>query len=234
MAGILSAMIAWVRVCYIRAFIQDWMRRELERKPAEPDIEAEWRRLSKDGSNPVRVVALATKMAAAMTSYAAAKHLTSAFHSQVKFLAKKGKLLLGFAFYLEDRKWAKITLFRRKHTAEKKEPIDLEILGAFYFGVATVPYVGWFLGMFGYKKRALAFLKEADAELMDKSNELDPLQAAMIWSKLYTLTGNERFRLQTQYIGLNANMDEGQLKRIAKYLGFKNLDQLQRFCTYPA
>ena len=106
LALVLIPMFAGIRYCQIRANIYEWAAEELMTKPAGPDTEVEWKQLSYDGSNPVRVIALAEKMSSTLSSYDMAKLMTSAFHSQVKHLAKKGSLLMGFAFYMESRKYA--------------------------------------------------------------------------------------------------------------------------------
>lgn len=229
-------MLAWVRVCYIRAFLSDWTCRELTRVPALSNVEDEWRKLSVKGANPIRVIALAEVMARDMYPYSAAKHLTSSFHSQVKFLAKKGKLLLGFAFYLEEMKRSKRCLVLSKTTVEQKDPIDFEIMGASDFGVSTVPYLGWFLGMFGFKKRALAFLQIANEELEKNMKQPGnvrpkPITAGLIWAKLYALTGHDHYKEWVKSSELDRHMDQDALRRIAKHLGFKSREELYKFCT---
>ncbi len=239
----LVAIMSCGHVHYLRRVIYGWTMDEIEMNPPGSNIKKEWHDLSrltpnklgkKPKANPLRVIALAELMSSNMDLYQEAKHMTTSFYSQVKYLLKAGKLTWAIAFYLESRKWSKLAFERLQHANEHVEPIDLEVLGAPDFMIAKAPYVGWFIGMFGFKKLALAFLKEADEKLMDKTSKLDPLQAALIWSKLYALTGNGRYRLQTKNVGLNANMDEGQLLRIAKHLGFQNLNQLRDFCTYRA
>jgi hypothetical protein len=234
--AILVFMIMSVAVLYAPDFIYERMVQELDRQPAEPDIKAEWRRLSCEGTSPIRVIALANKMADGMTPYAAAKHLTSAFHSQVKFLAKRGHLLIGFTFFLLSRKWAKLALIRGKYATEPKDPIDFEVLGAPDFGVATVPYVGWFLGLFGFKKQALEYLliakREALLRMVGTPEDADALAMALISAKLYALTHDKHHKQHVSVCGLHPNMSHDQLRRVAKHLSM-SLDELREFCNMP-
>lgn len=192
----------------------------------------EWSKLSRTGTDPWRVIILANEMGFWMSVYKANLHMSSSYYSQIKFLLKKLHLLTAIVFYLESKEYRDLAFKEYDYASEdEKSPINLEVLGTLDFMFAQAPYVGWFIGSFGFKKKALQFLNTANAKLMSQKEGFDPLEAALIWSKLYALTKNEAYKLQVKHVGLNANMDEMQLLRVMKHLGFRDLDQLKNFCT---
>lgn len=226
-------------VVYIRSLLYFWMEEELERTPAQEDIGKEWYDLSWNGSNPLRVVALANQMTDTMDPYQAAKHMTSSFYSQVKYLLRGGRLLRAIVFYLESGKWSMHTLERlerMEYAREEIRPIDLEILGSPDFMLANAPYVGWLIGKFGFRKRALDYLLAANKKLdvifkQPGATRPEPISAALIWSKIYALTGNEIFKNRVRIAELTKDHDVNQVGRIARHLGFKTVDELYQFCN---
>jgi hypothetical protein len=235
MGIMLSIMLLYVQLLYLRTSLCDRTLKELRQNPPQGELRTEWARLSVEGTSSIRVIALAEKMASVMTSYSAAKHMMSSFHSQVKFLAKKGRLFLAFIFYMESRRWAQLALTRAKYTTEPKNPIDFEILGASDFGVAKAPYVGWLLSPFGFKKRAIEFLKTAELEALKEMGNrpagINGLAMALISSKLYALTRDEKCKQRLSVCGLRRDMDQDALRRIAKWFGFKSVEELHKFCN---
>lgn len=225
-------VISVARLIYIKNTIPDRVEHCTNIPLTYEEMEEEWSKLSRTGTDPWRVIILANEMGFWMSVYKANLHMSSAYYSQIKFLLKKLHLLTAIVFYLENREHADLALEEYNYTPEsEKSPINLEVLGAPDFMLAKAPYVGWFIGSFGFKKRALEFLNTANAKLMSQKEGFDPLEAALIWSKLYALTKNEAYKLQIKHVGLNANMDEMQLLRVTKHLGFRDLGQLQNFCT---
>lgn len=191
---------------------------------ASPENKEEWRALSLSGNNPFRVISLASAMSTTMDDYEAAKHLTTSFYSQVEFLAKRGHIPTALAFYSVSRKCANLAL-KWQNGSARKSPEDFEVLGAPDFMAARIPIVGWF----GFKTRAFEFLWMAE-ELLKGQPVVHPITAALIWAKLWTLSRNEMYRLKVRAAGLRRDMDENQLKRIAKHLGCRTLPDLYTFC----
>ena len=197
----------------------------------------EWYNLSWSGKNPFRVIALANEMAFEMDEFDGNKHMASSFYSQVKYLVRGYSPLAAVLFFHESRKAARRALeIRNSVPPEKRKPIDLEVLGALDFMLAKAPYVGRLIGVFGFKKRALEFLRAAHSELEEILKEPgarrpEPIAAALIWSKLYALTGNEFYKNRVRIAGLTGREDKGQLIRIMKHLGFESLDNLYEFCN---
>lgn len=192
---------------------------------ASEENKEEWRLLSWSGEDPFRVISLASIMTTTMGDFEAAKHLASSFYSQVKFLARKGYLPTALAFYSAARKCSNLGI-RWHNRTTRTSPIDFEVLGAPDFLAAQIPVIGWF----GFTTRALEFLWTAE-ELLKKQSTTDPLEASLIWSKLWALTGDKGYRDKVRSSGLRRDMDENQLGRIAKHLGFKSNTELFKFCN---
>lgn len=188
----------------------------------------DWYTLSWSGQDPLRVISLATSMALTMDTYEAGKHLASAFYSQVKHLVKKGRLPTAIVFWIESRNYAKQTLEQRASASlEERNPIDLEVLGAPEFLLAVkLPIVGSLV----FKKPALEYLEAAEKELAVQEVK-NPIEASLIWSKLYVLTKGNRYVGYVAAAGLTRDMDKNQMLRIAKHLGFKSLDELYVLCN---
>lgn len=203
-------------------------------KMATEETEKEWYDLSWSGKNPERVIVLAADMAKNMNAYGAAKHLASSFYSQVKHLVKKGSPLMAITFFVVSREYAEEALACRRQATEPLQPIDLEVLSAPDFMLAKMPYIGWIIGCFGFWTRAIKFLNAADIELDMKLAEPgavrpEPIAAGLIWSKLYALTGDEHYKNRVRTAELTKDHDINQMKRIAKHLGFKTLEEFYGF-----
>lgn len=195
------------------------------------EMESEWSKLSFAGTNPLRVVILASEMCFYMSVYKADVHMTSAYYSQVKFLVRKGYLVTALVFFLESRAYAKKAL-KEYSTApeEEKSPINLEVLGAPDFMLANIPIIG-----FVWKKKALSFLFAAHKSLEQifaQSARVEPITAALIWSKIFALTRDDVYKNRVRNdVRLTGHEDKGQLTRVMKHLGFTSLDQLYEFCN---
>lgn len=194
--------------------------------PLTKEMEKEWYNLSWNGRDPVRVIRLAAEMATNMDgAFAQQAHLTTSFYSQVKHLLKKGRLPTAIVFYWEAWEWSAEALKHRQNVPqEERKPIQLEVLGAPAFMLACLPVVGAF-----FRRQALSFLTAAAEEIL--LAPYDAFEACLIWSKLWRLTHEEMYRARVQAAGLRRDMDENQLRRIAKHLGFRKLQQLYRFCN---
>lgn len=203
--------------------------------PVTKEATQEWYNLSWNGKDPLRVIRLAADMSLEMNKFDAHKHLASSFYSQVKYLVKKGRLPTAIAFFIEARQWAKSALQHRKEVPrENRNPIDLEVLGAPDFMLAKMPYIGWIIGHLGFWTSAIEFLNAADIELEMKLKEPgtarpEPITAGLVWSKLYALTGDEYYKNRVRIAELTRDHDINQMKRIAKHLGFKTLEELDEF-----
>jgi hypothetical protein len=238
LAGLtLCTLALLVYIQYIRNSLYSWTLTELKITPSASNPTKEWYNLSwlenengeKLEPNPIRVIALGEKMSDSMDPFRAAMHMTSSFYSQVKYLVKQGKIPTAIAFFLESKKWSHLALQRRKHANKKPSPIDYEVLGAPDFMLAKIPVIGRF-----WKKGAIEFLNVADKELneiLKKSDvtRLEPISAALIWSKLYALTGNEIYKNRVRVATLTRDQDCNQMLRIAKHLGFRTLDEFYKF-----
>lgn len=224
--------VSLARLFYIKNTIPDRAEHCTNIPLTYEEMGEEWSNLSRTGTDPWRVIVLANEMCFRMSVYRANVHMASAYYSQIKFLLKKMHVLTAIVFFVESRTYANKALKQYDEAPDdEKSPINLEVLGAPDFMLAQAHYIGWFIGMFGFKKKALRFLNTANAKLMNQKNGFDPLEAALIWSKLYALTKNESYKFLVKSVGLNANMDEMQLLRVMKHLGFRDLDQLKNFCT---
>lgn len=222
---LITVIIALVRYQYVLEVKIFSAMVEKEVITASEENKEEWRLLSWSGENPFRVISLASTMTTTMGDFEAAKHLASSFYSQVKFLVKKGHLPTALAFYSASRKCSDLGL-RWHNRAVRPLPIDFEVLGAPDFLASRIPIVGWF----GFTTRALEFLWTAE-ELLKKQSKTNPLEASLIWSKLWALTGDNGYRHKVLSSGLQRDMDENQLKRIAKHLRFKTLQELYKACS---
>ena len=227
--AIIAFMVMNVLVLHVRTGLDLKTARELDIREPGKDIAKEWDSLSWAGTNPWRVIALAQKMREGMTPFKGAMHMASSFYSQVKFLLKRGKLPSAIAYFLESRKYSRKAEELVRSGSKEATAISCEVIGAQYFFFAKFPVVGPFLGIFGFRANALEWLLRADNMLKEQPVN-EPLESAIIWSKLYALTKNETYRIQVRAVGLRRDMKEGQLKRIAKWLGFSSLDELFTFC----
>lgn len=194
--------------------------------PLTEKMKQEWYDLSWSGKNPMRVIRLAAEMAANMEgTFFQQSHLTTSFYSQVKYLLKKGRLPTAIAFYWEALEWSTEALQHRQEVPpEMRKPIQLEVLGAPAFIPACLFLVGFF-----FKERALSFLNAAAEEVLHAP--YNPLEACLIWAKIWRLTHEEMYRARVQSAGLRRDMDENQLGRIARHLGFKSNTELFKFCN---
>ncbi len=217
-------------------------RRAFEEVDVTPskNLNDEWYQLSwlKDefgepvSPNPIRVIGLAQKMAHDMDPFRGAAHMTSSFYSQVKHLLKMKQVPTAIAFFLESRKWSTLALERRQSIKDKEllQPMDLEVIGATDFMLAKLPVIGIL-----FKRKALAFLKAAESELTEwqgfvNRKRVDPISIGIVFSKIYSLTGDNAYKGFVRLVGLTRHMDQGQLLRIANHLGFKSLEELYTFC----
>jgi hypothetical protein len=235
-----SVILLFIVICgvayvqYIRTSIYGWTVQELRARPPTSDIAKEWYHLSwaKEENdtpilpNPIRVIALAEKMADEMNPVSAAVHMASSFYSQVKYLLKLEQVPTAIAFFFESRKWRELALQREAHATETVQPIDIEVLGAPDFMLAKIPVVGQL-----FKKSALRFLNEAEKRLLKQGQDApDAMPTAIIYSKMYALTGNKKYLQRISVLELRRDMDENQLLRIANHLGFKTREELYEFC----
>lgn len=187
-------------------------------RKATKETEKEWYDFSWSGKNPERVILLAADMASNMNTYDAAKHMSSAFYSQVKHLMKKGRLLKAITFFVVSREYAEEALkYRQKAPLENQNPIDLEVLGAPEFMLAKIPIIGRF-----FRRKALRFLEVANGLIADKAiacpDKIDALENAIIWSKIYALTVNEGFKELILVMSIPPDADRNQLIRVARHL----------------
>lgn len=215
---------------HVRNSIYWWSSHEIITHTSQEEINKEWYRLSwtRDEQglpvtpNPLRVIALAEKMADQMDPFRAAVHMESAFYSQVKYLKKKP--FHAVAYFLEARKWSHLAMNRQKYATSSIKAIDYEVLGAPDFALATVPVIG----RFGFRSQALHFLMTADKVI--REGDYSPLSAALIWAKMWRLTKDETYRMQIQVVGLRRDMDRNQLARVAQHLGLASVDKLFELC----
>lgn len=218
---------------YAKNMIYAHANEELKRVPSYGDKEKEWANLSKSGKDPLRVIALAKTMSKSMDPFRKSMHMASSFYSQIKFLLRRWQFFDAAVYYLEARKWSDLAL-EQWHTAKDKNPIDLEVIGALDFAVAKkVPVIGLLL----FKKRAMMFLLLAEQEIDEERRNgayPHPLTGALIWSKLYALTGNIKYYFLVLAMApeLTSKMDPNTLARIAGHMGFDTVDQLLQFCNH--
>jgi hypothetical protein len=232
-----------VYIQYIRNSIYGWTRIKRMEKPPATDISKEWYDLSWNTSapDPLRVIALAEKMADSMDPFRAAMHMTTSFYSQVKYLVRQGKLPTAFAFFLESRKWRELSLQRRHSATGEKDLMAMEVLGAPDFKLAMkIPI----LGRIFFQESALKFLRAAEAGLdqvgieekkVNSGKDLSLntfLSAAIIWSKLYALTGGKDYKTWVlENTHMKKQTDLNQVLRIANHLGFKTREELYAACA---
>lgn len=230
---------------YIRNSVARHAFEEVDVMPSK-NLNEEWYQLSwlKDefgeplSPNPVRVIGLAQKMTHDMDPFRGAVHMTSSFYSQVKHLLKMKRAPAAIAFYLESRSWAAVALERANHKGAKFAPIDLEVLGAPDFLLAVkLPLIGKLY----FKEKALAFLSRASQEWTSqtiargqgyKANLDEKLVAALIWSKLFVLTGHPKYKTWVlENADMKNQLDLHQVLRIAQHLGFKTKEELYEACS---
>ena len=184
-------------------------------------------------ANPFRVMKLAYALGSRKTSFEYKLQLASSFYSQVKHWIRREKnLLMAISFWLESRSYSEQALNARNILPEEeKRPGQLEVIGAKDFMLAvSLPVVGPLF----FKSSALARLQEAEEELQHKDET--PIQKALIFSKLWKLTGNRQYSDQVQKSGLTLAMKEDDharddLVRISTHMGFGgSVDRLLEFC----
>ena len=180
-------------------------------------------KLSFEGSNPFRVVAITYFLNLDRTAYERHMALTSDYYGQTKYLLKKGRLPTAFAFWMKSRHHAEIAL---EHVVEgKTEPLDYEVLGAPSYLASKIPLLGIF-----WKDEAGGYLDEALICLILKKKSLGDkkyaVSEALIASKLWTLKPYESYRTRVKKSGIKHTDDHNQLKRVAKHLGFKTVGEL--------
>jgi hypothetical protein len=234
---ILTLLVGWLiydGVRYYANMLELFFPEDVEYMTPET-VHNEWKKLSFNGKNPFRVIALASTMHPEYGHYGSARHMTSAYYSQIKHLLKKGQFVSAAAFYQASQKWAAFAYLRRSQAlpVDKKKPIDLEVLGAPHFLMGHFPV----LGTAKHRERALEFLRAAEEELnielagSPTSEGSSAIQKALIWSKLYFMTKDEQYLGKVRGAGLTRDPDEvGQLKRIASHLGFHTLDVFYQWC----
>jgi hypothetical protein len=194
-------------------------------------LQKEYGRLSFSGADPVRVVALAMVLGRDMSQYRHAVHMTSSYYSQVKHLLRKGRILDAVSCLKSARRNATNVMRIWMYAKGDRKAIDLEVAGAPDFLLAQIPLFGrW------NKKKALEFLLLANEELEKilkepGSRRPDPISAALIWSKLYALTGHEHYKEWVKSAKLTRDHNQNQMLRIARHLRFKTVDELYEFCT---
>lgn len=219
-----------IYVKHIRVEISSFVDRENYLPLSAEKMHKEWYDLSWSGKDPLRVIDLAEKMSRKMEPFQGAKHKASSLYSQVKHLIKKGKVFHAVVYFLAAKKWANLALNHAQQTKAEIKPIDLEVLGAPDFMLAKTPIIGSI-----WKDKAMEFLTMAYTRWSGKPTDLepnDPLEGAIILSKMHSLNKKgDIYKNLVRTVGLNRNMDQGQLMRVAKHLGFKTLDELFTFCN---
>jgi hypothetical protein len=197
--------------------------------PIPEEVGQEWYDLSWNrhpgGPRPLRVIKLAWILA---EQKASAFHenmlLTSSYYSQVKYLLRMGNWPTAVVFFLKAQTHRMMALAQAEHASA----IELEVMGATDFALAKkIPLLG-----FVWKDQAVAFLKAAERRLPPERNDGDKLNASIIWSKLYALTGENFYKGHIQLEGLHPNMDHGQLGRVAMHLGM-TFEELRDLCGMP-
>ena len=187
-----------------------------------------WYKLSWSGKNPAGVIKVGLVLAQEkrMNVFEMEKFFASCFYSQVKFLVKKFQIPTAIAFFLLSKKSARIALnLREVLPRENKSPVDLEVLGAPDFMLASVPLVGVL-----FKKRAALFLEQSLTEI-NVGGGFNPLLHALILAKLWKLTKKDKYKEDIKSLPLTGAMEDNQLTRVAKHLGLPGSKELLEFCN---
>lgn len=238
---IVIAVVFWLRFNYLSSNLNQIV---YDRGGLIPeDIQKEWEDLSWNrlpgGPQPLRVIKLAGLMVADEPRLKESTHMTSSYYSQVKYLVKMGHFPTALVFLARAKAFARSALECRKGVPlEKRNPIELEVLGAPDFMLASIPIIGR-----AFKSSALRFLMAAQNEITGKEMIVmlkepeytidlsDLLSAALIWSKMYSLTRDKAYKLRVlEACRMKEQSDVGQVSRIAKHLGFKTREDLLRSC----
>lgn len=229
---LLTCVLFYLRVKYLRQYILQIIEDRGGPLPeTSAEIHDEWYNLSWNlvpgGPQPLRVIKLGwAKAVDEWTTFQENTHLTSCYYSQVKYLLRMGQLPTAIVFFLRSQYHRDVAL---EHAGDEVKAQALEVLGAPDFKLAHMPLIGLL-----WEKRALRYLKEAEQKLPRKRNRTDgdKLDAAIIWSKLYVLTKDEVYKDYIRRGGLNQEMDNNQLRRIAGYLGM-TFDEFSELCGFP-
>ena len=171
--------------------------------------------LSWSGANPVHVIAISILLHTDNIGFVSAKALTSDYYGQTKHLLKQKKFLLATLFFLRSMHYSKIAC---KHISRDMplEAIDLEVIGAPYFALSTIPVLGIVA-----KNKAMKLLLTRFGQI-DRLNPKDRLHHALTYaltaSKLWSMTKDDRYKVCVKYAPLRRDHDTHQLERIARHL----------------
>lgn len=232
---IISGFILWAIVDLMNDYVDRRIRDEafnfpLVKEDQEETLKEIHGKLSWKGTNPFRVIALSTiihniKNEGEMT-FDQLLALTSDYNGQTRKLIKNKQFLSAIIFFfrgLSCSKRARKLTVGREVTAEQ-----LEVLFASYFALAQIPVIGRFW------KETIVFKLSKALHLIDNKSkeERDSLAImnAIISSRLFSITKKEEYKIRVKHAGLTRNMHDGQLNRIVRYLGMKDIPELYAFC----
>ncbi|MEN9337863.1 MAG: hypothetical protein RIQ41_177 [Candidatus Parcubacteria bacterium] len=180
--------------------------------------------------NPARVIALAEKMVETDrekygTLYHEHKHMTSSYYSQIKYLLRNGDLVGAYVFFKRCYQHRDLGLAARETIPEKMREVgDLEVFYAPDFLLGRVPHFGE-----ASKQAAFQALYAEWERLTAKGSVKYPLLAAIVGSKLYSMTKHESFRERAKYLGITRDMEHAQMRRIANHYGFADEEEFYSF-----
>lgn len=184
---------------------------------------------------PIHVIALRELLQEEMAVVDAFERnmaLSSDMYGQVKYLVADLQLSMAIVFWLKHLTHRKIAL--EFHSGDALSPIEMEVVGARDFALATLPIIGWM-----FEARAVLSLQKALAKLLELSLENQyaeydfALHYGILRSKLYALTGDITHKIRMVDIGLTVDhlrRDYNQVERIRKHFGFESADELLKYC----
>lgn len=194
------------------------------------DIQQEFYDLSWNGKDPWRVIRLGHEVVVRDERAHTGEryvHMTSVIYSQVKHALRKGWLPSAITFLFASREFARRAYARwSDKSPQGKRVIELEIIGAPEFFLATLPVIGMF-----WRKSAASYLIHAwefmHNDIPDKL-EVAKIEHLLIVSKLYRLTQEPRYLQEVRAVKIPQDVDRNQLARIARHVGSKDLTSFIR------